>query len=139
MIQYNHSKMNLPGEKAGGGEGLWRLTLILGVLFFGLAYTVLVTGLGSVQSGETNLTVWDDSDSQIVYANYSVIYANYTNATSGNSINGSNVWCEFRHNKTGLWTSAVNMSFNPSTLQYEIIADGKYLTNHTTTMPIGIY
>ncbi|HDK42557.1 MAG TPA: hypothetical protein ENG87_04205, partial [Candidatus Pacearchaeota archaeon] len=140
MIQYNHSKMNLPGGKAGwGGEGLWRLTLILGVLFFGLAYTVLVTGLGSVQSGETNLTVWDDSDSQIIYANYSVIYANYTNATSGNSINGSNVWCEFRHNKTGLWTSAVNMSFNPSTLQYEIIADGKYLTNHTTTMPIGIY
>ena len=49
--------MNLPGEKAGeGGEGLWRLSLILGVLFFGLAYTVLVTGLGSVQSGETNLT-----------------------------------------------------------------------------------
>ncbi|GBE20268.1 hypothetical protein BMS3Abin17_01006 [archaeon BMS3Abin17] len=41
----------------GGGEGLWRLSLILGVLFFGLAYTVLVTGLGSVQSGETNLTI----------------------------------------------------------------------------------
>ena len=54
LIQYNHSKMNLPGGKAGGGEGLWRLSLILGVLFFGLAYTVLVTGLGSVQSGETD-------------------------------------------------------------------------------------
>ncbi|HDZ60214.1 MAG TPA: hypothetical protein ENH46_00760 [Candidatus Pacearchaeota archaeon] len=52
------------------------------MLFFSLTYTVFVTGLGSVQSVDTNLTIWDDSDSQIIYANYSVIYANYTNATS---------------------------------------------------------
>jgi PGF-pre-PGF domain-containing protein len=99
----------------------------------------LVGGLGSVEVGTTNLTIWDSSDDQIVYSNWTVIYANYTDTTTGDSINGSGVWCDFSHNKTGTWTTPINMTFNPDTLQYELIADGSYLANHTSNLPYGFY
>src|SRR3989344_77223 len=96
----------------------------------------------TINSSTTNLTIWTLSDTQTVYSNYTKFFANYTN-TSGSTINGSTIWCEFRHNKTGIWKDLANMSFNPATLQYEIIADGKYISNSTEShrdgMPYGNY
>ena len=109
---------------------------------------VNITYLSSPFEGDqgghyAQLIIWDDSDSKTVYANYTKFYANYTNATSGTSINGSGRWCEFRHNKTGSWRDVVNMSFNTSSLMYELIADGGYICNssecHRDGMPVGNY
>ena len=96
----------------------------------------------TVLSNESSLTIWDDSDSATVYANYSKFYANYTDS-SGSPLNGSSYWCEFRHNKAGSWKDLINMSFNSTTSQYELIADGGYMVNNTEAhrdgMPIGTY
>ncbi|MCK5321107.1 VCBS repeat-containing protein [Candidatus Pacearchaeota archaeon] len=89
------------------------------------------------------LVIWDDSDDSTVYANYTKFYANYTNATSGASVNGTGVYCTWRHNKTGSWGGAVNMSFNATTFGYELVADGGYICNstecHRDGMPVGNY
>jgi len=95
----------------------------------------------TVEMTEPTLNISDLSDTQTVYANYSIFYANYSYVRSPYS--GDNVWCEFRHNKTGSWTTAINMSFNSSSGQYEIIADGGYIRNasetHIDGMPFGLY
>ena len=102
----------------------------------------------SIKFGYTasGLVLWDDSDSRAVYANYSKFYANYTDSVTSESVNGTGVWCEFRHNKTGLsWDkySAVNMSFNSSSKLYELTADCGYIKNstevHIDGMPHGNY
>ncbi|MBM3234246.1 hypothetical protein FJZ19_04095, partial [Candidatus Pacearchaeota archaeon] len=43
-------------------------------------------------TSNSNLTIWDDSDTATVYANFTRFYANYTNFT-GSSLNGSTYWC----------------------------------------------
>jgi len=82
------------------------------------------TGYAGGAGSNANLTIWDATDpeggNQTKYINNQVnFFANYTNSTSGQSINGTNVWCEIRFNITGNWTSPVNTSFNSSSLLYE--------------------
>ena len=126
-------------------------------LFFTAALIFLLTqvevlySISSTNTSTTNLTVWDDSDSMTVYVNISQFFANYTNHTSGEPINGSGAWCEFSINKTGDWTESIKMKFNPSTELYELIADGDYTgmlesgegwvlkEGHTATIPAGLY
>ncbi len=68
----------------------------------------------------TNLTIWDDTDYTAKYPNEKVkFYANYTDAADGSSINGTGVYCEFRENSTGSWSSKVNMTFNATSELYE--------------------
>jgi hypothetical protein len=57
--------------------------LLLFLLFSLSVYIGLVKGLNSAQIGDSNLTIWDLSDNQIVYANYSIFYANWTNSSLG--------------------------------------------------------
>ena len=95
------------------------------------------------------LSISDDSDSVTVYPNYTKFYANWTDNSDyepGESINGSEKYCEFSFNKPGFdWEdySPVNMSFNTSSGLYELIADGGYIQNSSEThidgMPAGTY
>lgn len=85
---------------------------------------------------ETNLTIWDDTDSLTRRSNDVVnFFANYTNHTSQESINLTNTWCNITFNTTGAWTGEDNMSFNSSTSQYEystsFTAKGDLVSNIT--------
>jgi ABC-type glucose/galactose transport system permease subunit len=64
---------------------LKRFLIVINILLlFSLSvYIGLVKGLNSAQIGDSNLTIWDLSDNQIVYANYSIFYANWTNSSLG--------------------------------------------------------
>jgi len=69
-----------------------------------------------------NLTIWDDTDpeggSQTKYSGNQIkFYANYTNKTSGQSINGSGVYCNISFNVTP--NGPFGMTFNASSLLYE--------------------
>ena len=127
-------------------SGATRRIISVGVLVFLAALGALTTmtySESSISGADTNLTIRDSSDDFVVYANYTKFFVNYTNSSSGESINGSGVYCEWRHNKTGIWRDAVNMSFNATSALYELIADGGYIQNATEThrdgMPYGNY
>jgi hypothetical protein len=81
-----------------------------------------VTHFSNYSTGaNANLSIWDETDaeggSQTFYVNQNVtFFANYTNFTSGDSINGSGVYCNITFNDTSdYW----NMTFNSSSLYYE--------------------
>ncbi|MCK4649723.1 DUF2341 domain-containing protein [Candidatus Pacearchaeota archaeon] len=90
-----------------------------------------------------NLIIWDDSDSGTATAWGNKFYANYTDLLGGlgEPVNGSDKWCEFRHNRSsavGGWSSVVNMSFNASSELYEFTGDCGYLEGHGC-VPVGNY
>ncbi|NIO20652.1 MAG: hypothetical protein GTN76_07910 [Candidatus Aenigmarchaeota archaeon] len=102
------------------------------VLFFPLAPNVSSTS--SVTGNNASLEIWDITDpeggSYKVYADGSPqgggpnatttaeFFANFTNLTSGESINGSGVECNISFNETGNW-STNSMSFNSTSKIYE--------------------
>jgi hypothetical protein len=92
-----------------------------------------VAGFSSYTTGEgTNLSLWDLSDTQVVFNdedNY--YYANYTNITDGSAITGANVYCAFTENSTGSWSVPVNMTFDAG--------DGLYYYNKTTSWGLFTY
>ena len=104
-----------------------------------------VTGFSnySVEEG-TNLSIWDSSDHGLVsIGSQFIFYANYSNITSRESINGSNDYCEFIENSSGSWSTAVNMSFNSSSKLYEInksfSSDGTFTFNVSCFDDSGTY
>jgi hypothetical protein len=90
-------------------------------LQFGFGYEIVYAyNLAGTNSSTTNLTIWDDTDYGTKYPNEQVyFYANYTNSSTGEPINDTWVYCEFKENSTGSWSSPVNMTFNPTSLLYE--------------------
>ena len=71
---------------------------------------------------DDNLTIWDSNDtqggSQVIYqGQQAYFYANFTNETSGQSINSAN--CNITFNLSGGWTAPANMAFNASSLVYQ--------------------
>jgi hypothetical protein len=97
--------------------------------------TFNVTGFTNYTSAaNTNLTIWDDTDalagsqSKYQYGNVT-FYANYTNKTSGASVNGSGVYCNITFNVSGTWTGWNTMTFDPSTLLYKY--NQSFTTNGT--------
>jgi lysophospholipase L1-like esterase len=69
-----------------------------------------------------NLTIWDDTDpeggSQTKYSQDQIkFYANYTNKTSGQSINAAGVYCNISFDVTP--NGPFGMTFNSSSLWYE--------------------
>lgn len=82
----------------------------------------------STLSGETNLTIWDDTDTLTKKSNDQVyFYANYTNDTSGGPITLAESACNITFNLTDSWEQPeINMTFNEATNQYE------YNTTFTT-------
>ena len=74
----------------------------------------------SVSGDDTNLTIWDTTDATLKNVYEPIyFYANFTNITSKQSINGSDINCTFSENSTGSWISTINMTFNTTTLLYE--------------------
>ncbi|MBL7051242.1 hypothetical protein ISS04_03720, partial [Candidatus Woesearchaeota archaeon] len=73
----------------------------------------------------SNMTLWDETDEELgsnatKFINHQIdFFANYTNATDGTPINGTNISCKIRFNTTGTYTDYINMSFNNSSLLYE--------------------
>ncbi|MCK5022650.1 MAG: hypothetical protein KAS04_00610, partial [Candidatus Aenigmarchaeota archaeon] len=114
---------------------IWVVLLVL-VSFIALAVNPLsFTGFFvSVESGEMNLTLWDNTHAKggsfNVYASGSPqgsgpsattlarFFTNYTNTSSGNSINGSNIECNISINLSSGWTTPVNTWFNDTSLLY---------------------
>ncbi|MBU0980302.1 MAG: hypothetical protein KJ709_05825 [Nanoarchaeota archaeon] len=66
---------------------------------------------------DSDLEIWDDTDAKgggqtrYVYENVT-FYANYTDASTGYSINGSDTACSFTHNRSGQRSTPVDMTFN---------------------------
>jgi hypothetical protein len=80
------------------------------------SFTAYAGGMGY----NSNLTIWDDTDLESKYAGEQVLfYANYTNGTSGDPVNGTGIYCEYSENSSGSWSEAVNMSYNASSGVYE--------------------
>ncbi|MBW2980011.1 hypothetical protein KY360_01160 [Candidatus Woesearchaeota archaeon] len=94
-------------------------------------------GVGGIAGAEfssdnTSLEIWDSTEMNISYVNSSTyFYANYTNVTSGVSINGTGTNCSINFNYTGTWSTPVNMTFNDTTLLYQY--------NETVTTRFGSY
>lgn len=90
----------------------------------GTNYTYAVNHFSSytVANG-TNMTVWDVTDPEegsqtiLMYENMA-FYTNYTNST-GASLNGAGIYCEFEENSSGVWSSPVNMTYNVTSELYE--------------------
>lgn len=115
---------------------LGAVLLILIALSVSVLGPIDLTGLFvSVESGEMNLTLWDNAESKggglNVYADGSgqasgpgstdlaVFYVNFTNLTSGEAINGSGVECNLSINLSSGWTAPDTMWFNESSMLYE--------------------
>jgi len=94
------------------------------------------TGFFIYMAGQNaSLALWDLTDAEgggyYVYADGSPLgsrpnstttakfFANYTNLTSGEPINGSNIECNASFNVSGGWTLPANMWFNSSSKLYE--------------------
>ncbi len=119
-----------------GYSGVWIALIVLATLAIFISYPLVFTGFFISVTGENaSLALWDSADSQggsyKVYAEGSPqgggpssttlpnFFANYTNLTSGESINGSGIECNISFNLSGSWTSPVVMWFNSSSLLYE--------------------
>ena len=86
--------------------------------------TFTVSHFTGYAAGDTsNLVIYDSNDTgKIINAfENATFYANYTNATSGNSVNGSNVSCQISFKILANWTQPANMTYNPTSLLYEYI------------------
>ena len=77
----------------------------------------------AAREANARLVVWDESDFATMSVNRTVkFYANYTNFTSGEVINGSEVYCTWSENSTGDFSQPVNMIFNATSKLYEFNA-----------------
>jgi len=88
-----------------------------------------VTGFSSFAPGvSANLTIWDDTDTLTKNPDEQIeFYANYS---STGPINTSSANCNVSFNITGNYTTAVNMSYNATSMNYEynrsVNASGNY-------------
>src|SRR3989338_577877 len=74
----------------------------------------------SVTGNDISLAAWDTTDSVLKNVLEPIyFYANFTNLTSMQSINCSEINCTLSENSTGSWSSTLNMTFNATTLLYE--------------------
>jgi hypothetical protein len=132
-------------------KGYTGLLIVLLILSVSAAILFLppfnFTGFFIAVTGENaSLALWDNTDSEggsyKVYAQGSWLgtttarfFANYTNKTSGESINGSGIACNASFNLSSGWTSPENMWFNSSSKLYNynrtFASRGFYLWNVT--------
>lgn len=78
--------------------------------------TFTVQGFSSYSASENSqIEIWDDTDNNMKYPNNIIkYYANYTNKTSGESINGIGIYCNITFSDIG----TINMEFNNSNKLY---------------------
>ncbi|MCD6591010.1 MAG: hypothetical protein J7K72_03480, partial [Candidatus Aenigmarchaeota archaeon] len=116
----------------------WRIMLVVVIFLVLLSINqIRLTGFfTSAQGVSAELSAWDLADTEggsyNVYAHGSlevykypnstdlpIFYANFTNKTSGEPINGSGVGCNISFNISNSWTSPEHMWFNSSSGLYE--------------------
>ncbi|MDD5151835.1 MAG: LamG domain-containing protein, partial [Flavobacterium sp.] len=67
----------------------------------------------------SNLSIWDSNETQLILTEQQAyFYANYTNSSTGLSINGTGVNCSLELNISGDWIS-YDMNFNSTSFLYE--------------------
>ena len=103
--------------------------------------TFNVSHFTSYGAGEnSNLSVYDETDleggNKTKYVNNQIkFFANYTNITSKNPIDGIGVYCNISFNVSGSWTPYSEMIFNVTSLLYEyhrsFDSQGTFLYNVT--------
>ena len=99
-----------------------------------------ITGTGGGETDNTNLSIWDDTDSvagsKTIYTSDSIFfYANYTNITDGEPITGTEANCSIRFNTTGDWSTWYNMTYNTEDRLFRYIT---YFTNINGTFNFSI-
>ena len=90
------------------------------------------TGYAGGEGYNSNLTIYDDSDSETVYANNSIIfYANYSNSTTGISIDNATTECNISFNITP--NGPYQMTYDASSGLWEynrtVVSKGNYSWN----------
>ena len=115
------NKMNAGNHRFLISAGIIRNAFLVLLLLSALVFVLKnVSAFQSTLADETNLTIWNDTDTITKKSNDMInFYANYTNHTSQESINLTSTWCSITFNTTDTWAGEENMSFNPSTSQYE--------------------
>ena len=74
----------------------------------------------AVENATLTLNIWDQTSYMMKYINEDVrFFANLTDTLSGNTLNGTSVYCNIKFNLTGSYTSPIDMDFNHSSLLYE--------------------
>lgn len=135
-----------------GFARIWIVLIILVTSAIFILHPFTFTGFFTyTSSGNAGLALWDLTDSEggswKVYAYGSqlasgpnstataVFYANYTSLASGQSINGSGVWCNISFYNASGWSSSSSMQFNSSSKLYDynrtFNSRGYYLWNTT--------
>jgi|GEM_PF-2073623 len=110
------------------------LVILIAFLVLFLPLTFTGSSTSSVTGDNSSLEIWDNTDSKggsyKVYAegspqgsgpnstNTGKFFANYTNLTSGEPINGSGIWCNVSFYVSGFWNTT-GMYYNPSSKLYE--------------------
>ncbi|MCK5107275.1 MAG: hypothetical protein KAQ83_00955, partial [Nanoarchaeota archaeon] len=86
-----------------------------GILAFSVNYFDIFTSRENA-----NLSIWDTTNFQLKAINEQIyFYANYSNTTNNQPLNGTNIDCEFSQNSSGSWSSPLSMIFNVSSGLYE--------------------
>ena len=82
--------------------------------------TFTVTHFTNYTAAEgTQLTIWDTTDSKTRYEYHQIrFYANFSNITDSQPIQGSGAYCQISSNYTG-WTAPVSMTYNATSSLYE--------------------
>ena len=77
-------------------------------------FTFNVTGFSTYSAANNSqLNIWDTSDSKFVLPGEQVTFnANYSRTVDSTPLNGTGIYCEFRDNSSGSWSSPINMSFD---------------------------
>jgi hypothetical protein len=135
-----------------GYARLWVVLIILITAAVFILHPFTFTGFFVYTSGQNaSLGTWDITDplagEYYVYAEGSSMgsgpgattlaffYANYTNVTTGEAINGSDTGCNITFNVSGSWTSPAQMWFNSSSKLYvynrTFTSRGNYYWNTT--------
>ncbi|MFP4523686.1 MAG: DUF2341 domain-containing protein, partial [Candidatus Woesearchaeota archaeon] len=110
---------------------------VLSVLDGNVSFNVSGFSNYSLGSG-SQLDVSDDTDSVARYTGEQVsFFANYSNTTSNEPLNGSGVFCEFREDSSGSWSSPVNMSYNGTSELYEY--NKSFSNNGSFTFNVSCY
>lgn len=103
---------------------LLHVIISLAVVAAGIMIEPVFTGFfGFVIGADSRLEVWDSTEQQggglNTFINEPVtLFANFTNVTSSEPVNGSGVYCEIMFNVTGVWGTPSAMAYDEQTGLY---------------------
>ncbi len=110
--------------KGHAGVLIALIVLITSAVFLFSGFTFTASSTSTSSGSNSTLTIWDETDpeggsSKVQAGQSAKFFANFTNSTSSEPINGTGVYCEITFNISGGWSSPVNMSYNETSELYE--------------------